>query len=60
MRNPKNASLMETDEARAALKLPPLPGSTNKKSSGEGDSESSEKAKPKAKTKAKITRKKRK
>ena len=55
MRDPKNASLMETDESLAAMKLPPIGG----KKPVEGGSDSGSKAKAKQKTKAKITRKKR-
>lgn len=55
MRDPKNASLMETDESLAAMKLPPIGG----KKPVEGSSDSGSKAKAKQKTKAKITRKKR-
>ncbi len=55
MRDPKNASLMETDESLAAMKLPPIGG---KKPTGSG-SDGGSKAKAKQKTKAKITRKKR-
>ncbi|MCP4447907.1 MAG: hypothetical protein GY811_21605 [Myxococcales bacterium] len=58
MRDPKNAALMETEEGRAALKLPPLPGS--KSSSDAGGAGSSAKPNAKAKPKAKITSKKRK
>ncbi len=56
MRRPENQSLFETEESRAALKLPPLPGAAGKKTSASSSSAS----KPKEKPKAKVTRKKRK
>tara|TARA_R110002096_G_scaffold423452_2_gene630657 strand:- start:65778 stop:66761 length:984 start_codon:yes stop_codon:yes gene_type:complete len=53
MRDPKNASLMETDESLAALKLPPIGGKKPADKSSDGE------PKPKPKAKAKVTRKKR-